>query len=96
VLTLVLYDSELIDKLDNLGGVSVHNVDEGDRRGINTSRFMQRVVDDIQRRFDGNALPLICVVWSDGTALTNRMSAHPVSLKVANVAPEAYQKRVRL
>ena len=74
----------------------MHNVDEGDRRGINTSQFMQRVVDDIQRRFDGNALPLICVVWSDGTALTNRMSAHPVSLKVANVAPEVYQKRVRL
>ena len=40
-------------------------------------------------------LPLLCIAWSDGTALTTRMSAHPVSLKIGNVSPEAFQKRVR-
>jgi hypothetical protein len=72
------------------------------RRGVHTSAVMRAVSDDLARRFPRTAAstnvqprPLLLILWSDGTALTQRMSAHPVVLKVANVSPELYTKRVR-
>ena len=67
--------------------------------GVHTSPVMESVVEDLRRRFPDGARrprPILCVLWSDGTALTHRLSGHPAVLKVANVSPELYHKRVRV
>jgi hypothetical protein len=64
-------------------------------KGVHTSPVMEAVNADLKRRFPHIATRgLPCVLWSDGTALTHRLSGHPANLKVANVSPELYHKRV--
>ena len=52
--------------------------------GVENSVVMKECCDDINRRFmDGvPTRPLLMVPWTDGTALTERMSASPFNMKV--------------
>jgi hypothetical protein len=47
----------------------------------------------VKRRFGDQALPLCLIIWSDGTALTQRLSAHPVVIKVCSPPPRDGQGR---
>ena len=89
---------ELVQTLEANGKVHwEYEVDPGARRGVHTSIVMRDAVQDCERRFGpGNAVPLLMVAWADGTALTHRMSAHPVVFKVLNVNPELYHKRLNV
>ena len=88
---------KLLHHNEKAGTVFYEKGDCSSGKGIHTSPVMDIVLADITKRFAGAARehrPMLLAGWSDGSALTRRLSAHPAVLKQANVNPELYEKRV--
>jgi hypothetical protein len=66
------------------------------RRGIHNSPAMEEIQADMERRFAFAGIPVVPLVmtsWSDVTTI-GRLKCHPSIIRLGNVRPEDFKKRV--